>query len=326
MTVTTSLRSVYGIGFLTLVAVLTVSIAAQPVSAQRGVGRMQGVITDAGGNGLAGVEIVAVNPGATPNTRRAEGNERGQWVIIGLNRGNWKFTFRKEGYISFEIDVLVSQANANPDLDVALDPQPTDAGAVFAGVASAEPQLFVEGTGLYDAGDYAGAIAKWQDFLVANPDLHPIYGNIGNAYRELGDIEKAREAYETLLAAEPTDTMANYNIGEMLVAEGDIDGAVPYFETVVETAPDDPAVYYNVAELYFSQREMEGAIRYYNRAIEVDPGYLPAYMQLGFAHINTGDTANAILAFEKYIETAPEDDPQLPLIKDMLAALRSESN
>ncbi len=323
MTVTPSLRSVYGIGFLTLVAVLTVSIAAQPVSAQRGVGRMQGVITDAGGNGLAGVEIVAVNPGATPNTRRAEGNERGQWVIIGLNRGNWKFTFSKEGYISFEIDVLVSQANANPDLDVALDPQPTDAGAVFAGVASAEPQLFVEGTGLYDAGDYAGAIAKWQDFLVANPDLHPIYGNIGNAYRDLGDVEKAREAYDVLLAAEPDNTMANYNVGEMLVESGDIEGAMGYFEAVIENAPDDPAVYYNVAELYFSQRKLEGAITYYDRAIEVDPGYLPAYMQLGFAHINTGDTASAILAFEKYVELAPEDDASLPIVKDVLAALRN---
>ncbi len=96
-----------------------------------------------------------------------------------------------------------------------------------------------------------------------------------------------------------------------------------YFELVVETAPDDPAVYYNVAELYFNQRELEGAIRYYNRAIEVDPGYLPAYMQLGFAHINAGDTANAILAFEKYVEIAPEDDASLPIVKDVLAALRN---
>jgi cytochrome c-type biogenesis protein CcmH/NrfG len=49
-------------------------------------------------------------------------------------------------------------------------------------------------------------------------------------------------------------------------------------------------------------------------------------MQLGFAQINSGNTAGAILAFEKYIEVAPEDDAQLPLIKDVLAALRSESN
>jgi cytochrome c-type biogenesis protein CcmH/NrfG len=46
-------------------------------------------------------------------------------------------------------------------------------------------------------------------------------------------------------------------------------------------------------------------------------------MQLGMAHVNGGDIDNAILAFEKYVELAPEDDPELPLVKDILAALRN---
>ena len=99
--------------------------------------------------------------------------------------------------------------------------------------------------------------------------------------------------------------------------------AVSPSTAVADTAPDDPAVYYNVAELYFNQGEMESAIRYYNRALEVDPSYLSAHMQLGFAHVRAGDIPNAILAFEKYIEIAPEGDAQVPLIKDMLAALRN---
>jgi cytochrome c-type biogenesis protein CcmH/NrfG len=46
-------------------------------------------------------------------------------------------------------------------------------------------------------------------------------------------------------------------------------------------------------------------------------------MQLGFALVRLGDIANAILAFEKYVELAPEDDPQLPIVKDVLAALQT---
>ncbi len=323
---TTSLRSLHGVGgvgFLLLAAVLTVSVVAQPAAAQRGIGRMFGRVVDADGNGLEGVRIDAVNPSATPNTRGGYTSAGGGWVIGGFSRGDWKFTFTKEGYISFEIDVPVSAANRNPDLDVTLEPVPTEAGAIMAGAGAAQPELFAEASQLYDAGDYAAAITKWQEFLAANPNLYPIYGNIGNAYRALGDLEEARESYEALLAVEPANTMANYNIGEMLVEAGEIEGAMVYFEAVVETAPDDPAVYYNVAELYFSQRQLEGAIRYYNRAIEVDAGYLPAYMQLGFAHINAGDIASAILAFEKYVEIAPEDDASLPIVKDVLAALRN---
>jgi tetratricopeptide (TPR) repeat protein len=82
-------------------------------------------------------------------------------------------------------------------------------------------------------------------------------------------------------------------------------------------------VYYNVAELYFSEREMETAILYYQRAIEVDPAYLPAHMQLGFAYVNSGDIPAAILAFEKFVELAPADNPDLPVVQDVLAALRS---
>ncbi len=323
MTATTSLRSVHRVGFLFLAVALTMSVAAQPAAAQRGIGRMVGRVTDPDGNGLEGVRIEAVNPSATPNTRGGVTSEGGRWVIGGFSRGDWKFTFSKEGYISFEIDVPVSAANRNPDLDVTLDPVPTEAGAIMAGAGAAQPELFAEASQLYDAGDYAGAITKWQEFLAANPTLHPINGNIGNAYRDLGDIEKAREAYEALLAVEPDSAMANYNIGEMLVEAGEIEAAVGYFEAVADTAPDDPAVYYNVAELYFNQGEMESAIRYYNRALEVDPSYLSAHMQLGFAHVRAGDIPNAILAFEKYIEIAPEGDAQLPLIKDMLAALRN---
>ena len=77
-----------------------------------------------------------------------------------------------------------------------------------------------------------------------------------------------------------------------------------------------------MAELYFSQREMESAITYYERAIVIDPAYLPAHMQLGFAQVNAGNIPGAIVAFEKYVELAPADDPQLPIVKDVLAALR----
>ncbi len=326
MTATRSLPSLYGVGrasFLILAAMLTVSVAAQPAAAQRGIGRMLGRVVDADGNGVEGVRIDAVNPSATPNQRSGESGQGGRWAIIGFSRGEWKFTFSKEGYISFEIDVPVSAANRNPELDVTLNPVPTEAGAIMAGAGAAQPELFAEAGQLYDAGDYAGAIAKWQEFLAANPTLSAVHGNIGNAYRDLGDIEKAREAYEALLAVEPDNAMANYNIGEMLVEAGEIEAAMGYFEAVANTAPDDPAVYYNVAELYFNQGEMESAIRYYNRALEVDPSYLSAHMQLGFAHVRAGDIPNAILAFEKYIEIAPEGDAQLPLIKDMLAALRN---
>jgi tetratricopeptide (TPR) repeat protein len=200
------------------------------------------------------------------------------------------------------------------------------------GNAAVNQEMFEEAVALSAAGDYAGAVAKYEEFMVANPHLDAVHGNIGNAYRDAGDVEKAREAYEKLLAAEPDNVMANYNMGEMFIEAGDMEEALPYFEAVLQQNPDDPAVYYNVAELYFSQQvlgclepvpECQGAISYYNRALETDPNYLPAHMQIGFALVRLGDIDNAVLAFEKYVELAPEDDAQLPIVKDVLAALKT---
>lgn len=310
-------------GLLTLTALLALTLAAEPAFAQRGTGRMQGRITDAEGEPLLDVEITAFNPDVVPNTLTGTSGAGGRWAIIGFARGDYTFTFSKEGYISYEIDVTVSSANRNPDLDVALNLLPEGAGMAGAGAGAEQPELFTDGMALYDAGDYTGAIAKWEEFLSLNPDLYQIQGNLGNAYRELGEIDKARAAYQALIAEEPANQMANYNMGEMLVEAGEIDEAMPFFETVIETVPDDPAVYYNVAELYFSKRQMEQAITFYERAIETDPNYLPAHMQLGFAQVNAGNIPGAIAAFEQYVAIAPADDPQLPIVKDVLAALRS---
>lgn len=308
---------------LLVVGVAVLALAAEPAFAQMGTGRMQGQIKDAEGNGLEGVTVTAYNPDVTPNTVEGTSGSGGRWAIVGFARGNWTFTFRLDGYVAYEVSATVSAANRNPNLDVTLNPIPEGAGAVGAGAGATQPELFNEGTTMFNAGDYAGAVAKWQEFLAVNPTMFQVHGNIGNAYRELGDIDNARSAYEALIAQDPGNTMANYNLGEMLVEAGDIQAAMPYFETVVEASPDDPAVYYNVAELYFSERELEPAITYYKRAIEVDPGYLPAHKQLGFAYVNTGDIPNAILSFEKYVELAPADDPEVPVIQDVLAALRN---
>jgi len=315
-------RTVSRVCILVVAVTLSLSLAVEPAFAQRGNGRMQGQIKDPEGNGLEGVEITAVNPDVSPSTVTGLSTAGGRWSILGFARGNWTFTFRLEGYIPYEIAASVSAASRNANMDLTLDPIPEVAGAVGAGAGAEKPELFNEGNAAYSAGDYATAVSKWREFMALNPEMHQVHVNIGNAQRELGELDAARASYEALIAIEPGNTMANYNVGEMLVEAGDVEGAMPFFETVLETAPDDPAVYYNVAELYFSQRQMESSILYYKRAIEVDPAYLPAHMQLGFAYVNAGDLPNAILAFEKYVELAPLDDPQLAVVKDVLAALR----
>ncbi len=310
-------------GFLAIVVLLGLLTAVAPALAQRGSARMRGRVTDEAGNPIAGVAVVASNPDVVPSTYSGTTNDNGRWAIMGLKANAvWAFTFTKEGFIGHEMSTAVRSQRANADIEVSLEPIADLAGTGRIDESLPGVELFTEGNAAMEADDPVTAAAKYEEFLALNPDYYLVYGNLGNAYRGTGDAEKARAAYQKLLDAEPDNAMANNNLGELLIEAGEIQQALPYFETVLSTTPDDPAVNYNIAELYFSQREMERAIHYYNRALEVDPAYLSAYAQLGFAQVNAGDMAAAIAAFEKYVEIAPEDDPQLPLIKDVLAALQ----
>lgn len=310
-------------GVLFLLALLAVSLAATPALAQRGTGRMQGRVTDPDGNPIEGVSVKAFNAEMTPNTLTATTDVNGRWAILGLSNDPWKFSFEKQGYIPLDIDANVRGLGRNPDMDVTLQPYeaaPDAIGGPGGGVDSIE--IFEQGNALYDQGEYAAAIAQWEEFLALNPDVHQVLVNIGNAHRELGNVEEARVAYERVLETDPSEARALYNLAEMLVQEGKAEEAIPLFERVVEQAPDDPAVYYNVAELYFQQRVTDKAVQYYQRALEVDPAYLPALKQMGFAYVNMGELELAISAFQRFLEVAPEDNPDVPLVRDVLAALQ----
>lgn len=303
--------------------VVCLLLAATPVLAQRGMGRMQGTVTDPEGNPLEGVTVTAHNPEMTPSTLTATTDENGNWAVLGLSNDDWKFTFEKDGYVPYDVDTSVRGMGRNPDLDVTLEPAAPTSGS-GAGVSGdvAKREVFEEGNALFEQGDYEAAIAKWEEFLEANPTLVQVYFNVGNAHRELGNVEEARDAYEKVLEQNPADTRANYALGEMLVNDGQTEEAMPYFEKALEGNPDDAAVYYNVAELYFAQAAVEQAVTYYEQAVEVDPQYLSAWKQLGFARVRTGNNEGAIEAFQKYVELAPEDDPDLAVVKDVLAALQ----
>ncbi len=309
-----------GIPFV--VAFLLVSLMVAPALAQSGRGRLQGLVTDPEGNPIAGVEVSAFNAEKTPDTYAVTTDENGRWAVLGLSNDSWRFTFRKQGFIPLEIDANVNGFGRNPNMDVTLEPYEAPVGGVVVGEVAGR-ELFDEGNALFDQEEYEAAIGKWEEFALVNPGFYQVYVNIGNAYKELGDLEEAKAAYKKVLAEDPAESRALANLAELLVREGKSEEAIPLFERVIEQSPDDPAVFYNVAELYFQQRVADKAVNYYKRALQIDPSFLPAQKQMGFAYVNMNEIDLAIAAFEKFLEMAPADNPDVPLVQQILDALRA---
>lgn len=307
-----------GIPFV--VALLLVALAAAPAFAQRGRGRLQGQVTDPEGNPIAGAEVSAFNAEMTPSTLTVTTDEDGRWAVLGLSNDSWRFTFRKDGFIPLEIDSSVSGFGRNPNMDVTLEPYEAPVGGVAVGDVDGR-ELFEEGEAAYEQENYELAIAKWEEFALVNPSFYQVFVNIGNAHRELGNIEEAKVAFEKVLAQDPAESRALANLAEILVLQGRSDEAIPLFERIIEQSPDDPAVFYNVAELYFQQRVADKAVEFYKRALQADPSFLPALKQMGFAYINMNELELAKGAFQEFLATAPPDNPDVPLVQQVLDAL-----
>lgn len=291
---------------------------ANELAAQMGTGRVAGTVTDTEGNPIEGAKILAEMAG-TDFTLEATSDDKGRWAILGFRKGNYQFTFTAKGHVPQSFSSNISGLGKNPNINVVLEKMST--GQAFASGPAAE--LLKEALAAYDQKDHATALEKYDSILAEFPDLYQIHLNVGNCYREMGELDKALAEYQLVLNEEPQHTGALVNVGEVMVRKGDLDQAVSYFEKAITQAPEDEVLPFNVAEIYFDQGNVEKAIEYYQRSAEVRPDWPEPYLKMGYAYINLADMANAAKAFEKVIEVGP-DTAQATMAQAALDSIRQQ--
>ena len=312
--------------------------------------RLRGVVSDATGEPLEGVTVIAVNDNFAPGRFTAETDDRGQWAMIGFGdrTAPWNFAFELEGYVTVQVsqcikplarrcragaaavttcnDAFGATAGAcNADLDVTLQ-QMTESGATDAGGGvedeSINPSNYWDGVASFESGDFSSAVQSWQAFVGDNPDNFAVWLRLAEAYVRVDSISPAQAAYNRVLELSPEHPTALFMLASLSSNAGDLDTALDYFERVIVQDPENASLYYNIGEIYFQQSRSAEAVSFYSRALEVDPAYSVAYKQLGFAYLNSGQMEQAITMFERYIQLVPADGEEAAIVNDILAALR----
>jgi tetratricopeptide (TPR) repeat protein len=98
-------------------------IAAVGVAQVRGLGRLQGNVTDKNtGKPVAGATITITLPkgGTVPIVVKTNGN--GHWSALGMTSGVWYIDISAPGYVTSKGTANVSEAAQNPPIDKALEP------------------------------------------------------------------------------------------------------------------------------------------------------------------------------------------------------------
>ncbi len=154
----------FGVGML---------LAASAVMAQMGTGRVTGTVKDPDGKPIAGAKITATNPESERALEATSGKD-GKWALLGFRSGTYEFTFTADGYKPQSYKNAIKQMDRNPSMDVVLEPLGMGQSAGGAG------GKLQEANALLEQKHYAGAIAKYEEILVAEPTLYQVYYNIGD--------------------------------------------------------------------------------------------------------------------------------------------------
>ena len=122
-------------------------------------------------------------------------------------------------------------------------------------------------------GNLPAAIARYQTVVLHTLDVTlraEAYGNLGSAYRQLGELAAAKQCYETALQLAPNRTMAMIGLGLIAQKNGDLAEAVRQYSHAMAVEPTDTG-FLLLAQALQREGRVEEAKAIYERLARVSP-------------------------------------------------------
>jgi predicted TPR repeat methyltransferase len=120
----------------------------------------------------------------------------------------------------------------------------------------------------------AEAIRCLEKAFQLKPDSPMIVNNLGNAYKDGGDLNRAKECYLRALALNPDLPQAHYNLGLILEKQN---------------------------------ADKEEIMKFYQKALSLDPKLAGANRQLGIACLESGNRSEAVSRLKITLQQKPDD-------------------
>ena len=288
-----------------------------PASAQdwKGMGRMEGKVTDGSGVPIADVAVKLALPerggGTTVKTDR-----KGHWAVGGIAAGTWHIDFETAGYASRQVSVgLPSESSRLAPLEVKLEKEKAPSVSPEASAALERAE------GAYKEGRFAEARAQYTALLALRPDLAPrVHQQIGFSWIQEKQHAKAVLELEQVLAAEPDNAQIRAIAAQAALEGGMAEKGRELLSGLSEGVIKDPDVYFNIGVNFVTAGLTEDAVQYFTKATSLDAAYVDGYFQRALAYLKLGRTAECRADFERVLTLAP-DGPQAPLARKALQQL-----
>jgi len=291
------------------VAVL-VAFAGTSLWAQTGM--VKGKVVNTQGQPVEGAKVVIEFLDGMNRKFETKSNNKGEFMQIGLQSGNYRVTGEKDGVGVAAFDVRV-RIGTPQEVNLTLTPMGASGRPMSkeeAAKAQAFKTAFDAGVTANNSGNYDEAIAKFTEALSGTADCYACQYNIGSAYLQKKDYPKAEEAFKKAItmkpdSAEPYNALANvYNAtkrfdeaAKMTEEAGKLGGA--------GAGGGDPDQLYNQGVIYWNAGKIADAKKNFEAALAAKPDMADAHYWVGMASLNEGNLDGAASHFEEYLKLAP---------------------
>jgi len=150
--------------------------------------------------------------------------------------------------------------------------------------------LFEQGNQFYAQGNYEEAIKLFEEAIDLNPNLAPLFNNLGLAYRAVGaDLEDVAWYFHAAIDIDPQYAESYDNLGKAYYGMGDFDNAESYCKKALELRPNFPVAELSLGWIYLLGRSRPTDAIHHFKNIAEKYNIANAYFGLGLAYFMNGD-------------------------------------
>lgn len=158
---------------------------------------------------------------------------------------------------------------------------------------------------------WQNSIELWSHAARVTPESYIAHENLGQALREIGQLDAAKASYERALIFAPPRSpgyaaVIHNSIGMVLTRQGRTEEALQSFSKAVAIDHEFAEAQTNLGNALASQGRAVEAITHYERAIALKPDYTEPRVGLGAALLQSGRPADAIPQYREALKLDPD--------------------
>ena len=313
-------------------------LLAPPAGAQtRVTGGVRGKVVDEQGAGVPDVKIDMDFLGESRQkiAKTQQSDKKGGFVRMGLLEGRWKFTFAKEGFKTYVMEMDISLGGFSESPDVVLHPggsaaAPAASGQPVAAVLPPTPEsnkageTYTKAVEAAQAGRYDEAEPMLKEILAQFPDLAPAHYNLGYVYQRKKDWKAAEAEYQRVTELEPTKSDAFLALAAVREMDGRMQEAADGVLAAAPSFAQDAKFQFAAAIMCLNAGKNAEAEAGLKKAAELDPANPEPYFHLATIAVSTNRVPEAVGLLEKYLAMSGQVPANVETAKALRAALKKK--